>query len=192
MILALIEQPTFHPEKTQSLRMVLLGSTIIPPSAVATATDRKLIGASDTVVAYGLTEGTPICGASSKEGMKCDHGAVSVGPPLPGVRVRICENQSRRVLARGQTGELHYGGDLVINGYLYGDNQCFYDDPSGHWMATGDEAMMDEEGNVFVFGRYKDIIIRGGENLSPGLIENCLSRAGTFVSSASHLQRYRC
>ncbi|KAL8915361.1 MAG: hypothetical protein Q9171_000231 [Xanthocarpia ochracea] len=39
---------------------------------------------------------------------------------------------------------------------------------------------MDEEGNIFIFGRYKDIIIRGGENLSPGLIENCLGQAGVF------------
>lgn len=182
MLLALLRQPTFRPEKTRSLQKVLLGGTVVSPSIVATVTDPTLLGASEAIVGFGMTEGLPICSSSSKQGMKVDRGALSIGKALPGVRIRVCQSGTRRILMRGETGELHFSGGMVISGYLFGDNRCFYDDESGHWITTGDEAMMDLEGNVFIFGRYKDLIIRGGENLSPALIENCLGRAGILVS----------
>ena len=74
------------------------------------------------------------------------------------------------------------GGELLIQGYLVGDSRAFYDDFQGHWLATGDQAKMDGEGRIYVLGRYKDIIIRGGENLSPALIETCLNKAGVVVN----------
>lgn len=181
MILALLKQPTFHPDLTTSLQQVTLGGTIVAPSIVAAATNPELLGASEAIAGFGMSEGLPICYSSSKQGMKVDRGAVGLGRPLRGVRVRICQNGSRRVLTRGERGELHFSGGMVIAGYLFGDNHCFYDDEFGHWITTGDEAMMDQEGNIFIFGRYKDIIIRGGENLSPALIENCLGKAGILV-----------
>ena len=100
---------------------------------------------------------------------------------LAGAKLRICEPESRKVLRRGEVGELHLGGSGVIGGYMYGDNKVFYDDENGHWIATGDQAKMDEDGTIYIMGRYKDIIIRGGENLSPALIENCLEKTGVRV-----------
>lgn len=181
MLLALLKQPDFHPEKTETLQTVTLAGTIIPPDVVAAATDPTLLGAREAVVVYGMTEGLPICSSSSKKLMESHRGAMSLGKPLPGAKIRVCEHGSRLIVARGETGELHLSGDMVIDGYLRGDNEPFYTDESGDWMATGDQAMMDLEGNIFVLGRYKDVIIRGGENLSPALIENCLRRAGVTV-----------
>ena len=180
-----MKHPSFHPEKTQSLQCVLLGGTIVPPATVESAMDTQSLGVSQAVAGFGMTEGLPACGSPSAQDLKVKHGAISMGQALPGVKIRICAVHSRHILDRGQVGELHFCGDLVISGYLYGDNKSFYDDESGHWIATGDEAMMDTDGSVFIFGRYKDIIIRGGENLSPGLIENCLSRAGVQVRVVS-------
>ena len=138
-----------------------------------------------------MSEGAPVCGSPPGKDLRVKHGAVSMGQALPGVKIRVCAAQSRHILGRGEVGELHYGGDIVISGYLYGDNKSFYDDESGHWIATGDEAMMDADGNIFIFGRYKDIIIRGGENLSPGLIENCLGQAGVQVRCVSSRKEQR-
>ncbi len=185
MLLALLKQPNFHPEKTQSLQTITLAGTIVPPDVFAAATDPKLLGAREAVVVYGMTEGLPICSSSSMKFMKSHRGAMSLGQPLPGARVRVCENGSRLIVARGETGELHLSGDMVIGGYLRGDNESFYTDESGDWMATGDQAMIDQEGNIFVLGRYKDVIIRGGENLSPALIETCLREAGVTVTRES-------
>lgn len=88
-----------------------------------------------------------------------------------------------RSFRRGEVGELHLGGSGVIGGYMYmyGDNNVFYDYESGHWIATGDRAKMDVDGTLYIMGRYKDIIIRGGENLSPASIEGCLEKTGVRV-----------
>ncbi|KAL8670016.1 MAG: hypothetical protein Q9168_005417 [Polycauliona sp. 1 TL-2023] len=178
MLLALIKQPGFHPTKTRSLELVLLGGTIVPPAIYAIATSPKSLGASTAIAAFGMTEGLPICGSQPGHDLVVHRGAVSLGQALPGVRIRICKSQSTDIVRRGETGELHYSGDMVIGDYLHGDSKSIYNDESGRWIATGDEAMMDDQGNIFIFGRWKDIIIRGGENLSPGLIENCMGRAG--------------
>ena len=78
---------------------------------------------------------------------------------------------------RDETGELHIGGDMVIERYAYGDNEAFYLDAQGkEWMRTGDQASMDDSGAVYILGRYKDLIIRAGEKLAPALIEASLSK----------------
>lgn len=181
MLLALLKQPDFSPGKTQSLQKITLAGTVIPPNTVAAATDPKLLGAREAVVVFGMTEGLPIFSSSSKKLIESHRGVISLGQTCPGAKVRVCEHGSRLIVARGETGELHISGGMVIGGYLHGDNASFYTDGLGDWMATGDQAMMDEEGNMFVLGRYKDVIIRGGENLSPALIEICLLRAGVTV-----------
>jgi len=107
-----------------------------------------------------------------------------VGKVLPGARIRICPPSSREVLRRNVPGELHIGGTSVISGYLGGaDAEAFYEDACGTWLKTGDQAIIDENGVVHILGRYKDLIIRGGENVSPAKIEKCLEHIpGLFVS----------
>lgn len=57
-------------------------------------------------------------------------------------------------------------------------DSCFYDDDAGHWIITGDRAVMDEDGACHIVGRYKDLIIRGGENIAPKAIESYLQDLG--------------
>lgn len=69
------------------------------------------------------------------------------------------------------------GGTSVISRYLDGaDPEAFYNDQYGSWLKTGDQANMDEHGVVQLLGRYKDLIIRGGENISPAKIEECMGQ----------------
>ena len=181
MILAMQQQSSFHPHMVTSLKEISIGGTIVNPNIVLMASDPEVFGASEVVAGYGLTEVLPVCGSSTRKRLKVDQVAVSVGQLMPGVKARICELGSHKVLNRGDVGELHVSGPQKIGGYLYGDNAAFYTDPSGSWMATGDQARIDEDGDVFILGRYKDIIIRGGECLSPALIESCLDRTGIQV-----------
>ena len=112
-----------------------------------------------------------------------------VGKVLPGCRIRICAPASRDILKRNVAGELHIGGTAVITGYLDGaDPEAFYTDEYGSWLRTGDQATIDENGVVSIHGRYKDLIIRGGENISPAKIEQCLGQIpGLFVSDSNPL-----
>ena len=91
---------------------------------------------------------------------------------------------TKAVAVYGMSEGLPICGSAAGRGYLNGDNSGFYDDDHGHWFATGDQAKIDEKGSIYLLGRYKVIIIRGAENQSPALIENCLNKAGVVVSSA--------
>ena len=158
---------------------------MITPETLQAATNKSKLGADQAIAAYGMSEAVPICASSTKHGIVQENGVVCLGKILPGAKARVCEAGSVKALTRGEVGELHLGGDLVIKEYLYGDNTSFYNDDSGHWLVTGDQAKMTEDGKLYLLGRYKDIIIRGAENLSPGLIESCLNKAGVIVLLAS-------
>ena len=177
MILAMAQQTAFNPKSLASMKMIMMGGSIISPDIVAMCLDPNQFGASEVVRGYGLTEALSVCGTSTKTELKVDLGAVSQGSVAPGFRVKICAAGSQRILRREESGELHVSGPTVVEGYLHGNNDVFYSDEAGeHWFMTGDEAKMDKDGAIFILGRYKDIIIRGGENLSPALIENCLTK----------------
>ena len=160
----------------------MLGGTVISPDVVAAATDKARIGADKAMVGFGMTEGLPFLTTTVHEALRSEDGCLGLNNVTSGTKVKIYAPESRKSLRRGDIGELHVGGDLLIQGYLLGDSHAFYDDLQGHWLATGDQAKMDGEGRIYVLGRYKDIIIRGGENLSPALIETCLNKAGLVAS----------
>ena len=174
--------PFFAPHRTKSLRFVLFGGTVISPDIVAAATDKARLGADKAMVGFGMSEGLPTLGTTIGVALKSEDGCLGLDKIPPGTKIKICATESRKPLRRGEIGELHVGGELLIQGYLVGDSRAFYDDFQGHWLATGDQAKMDGEGRIYVLGRYKDIIIRGGENLSPALIETCLNKAGVVVN----------
>ena len=159
----------------------MFGGTVISPDIVAAAIDKARLGADKATVGFGMSEGLPMLGATIDGTWRSEDSCLGLDKIMPGVRVKICAPQSRKPLRRGEIGEFHVCGDLLIQGYLVGDNGAFYDDLQGHWLATGDQAKMDDEGTVYILGRYKDIIIRGGENLSPALIETSLNKAGVVV-----------
>ena len=86
----------------------------------------------------------------------------------------------------GEEGELHVGGPQVISGHLDAGNDVFYLDGKYRRIITGDMALIDDCGAVHIIGRYKDIIIRGGQNISPERIERCLGNIyGVEVSFES-------
>lgn len=98
------------------------------------------------------------------------HKPGSVGLPV-GVMLRICQPDSDHMMPPGQTGEVCIQGNNVITTYQNGAGQ---DSFSNGWFRTGDLGYIDEDGYVFLAGRIKDIIVRGGENIMPREIEELL------------------
>jgi acyl-CoA synthetase (AMP-forming)/AMP-acid ligase II len=98
---------------------------------------------------------------------------------MPHTAVKVVDPSNRsRILPVGERGELAASGYLVMKGY-HGDPvrtaEVRVKDSDGKvWMYSGDEAVMDQDGYVAITGRIKDLIIRGGENIHPLEIENCL------------------
>ena len=128
----------------------------------------------EVTIAYGMTETSPVSFQSGTDD-PLEKRVSTVGRVLPHVQVKVVDGDGR-VVARGERGELCTRGYSVMRGY-WGDAEktaaCI--DSSG-WMHTGDLATIDDEGYCNIVGRVKDMIIRGGENISPREIEEYLFR----------------
>lgn len=120
---------------------------------------------------YGLSEAAPVVALNPPEGPRKPG---SVGPPVPGVEVRIVDAEGRDADV-DQPGELLVRGPNVMQGYYQrpAENVRVLQDG---WLRTGDVARRDGDGYLFIVGRSKDIIISRGMNVYPREIEEVLER----------------
>jgi len=121
--------------------------------------------------AYGLTESTS---GFSMQRHDRPIKPGSVGPAIPGSEVRVVDDEGRP-LPPGQVGELIIKGPMVMIGYYKNEEETKRVKKDG-WLYTGDMAMMDEDGFIYLVDRKKDVIISGGENIYPVQIEDFLHR----------------
>jgi long-chain acyl-CoA synthetase len=122
----------------------------------------------DIMEGYGLTETTAAIAVNPSDKTKPG----SVGPPAIGIHIKIVDDQGN-ALPSNQTGEILVKGKVVMKGYynLPEETRAVL---QGGWFSTGDIGYQDEEGYVFITDRKKEIIIKGGFNISPTEIEACL------------------
>jgi long-chain acyl-CoA synthetase len=118
---------------------------------------------------YGLTEASPIVAAHRYSGVRK---LGSVGQPIPGVEVRILDDEDR-ALPTGQIGEIGVRGPNVMLGYYGLPDETARTLRNG-WLHTGDMGRLDEDGYLYVVERKKDLIIRGGFNVYPREVEDVL------------------
>ncbi|RST87697.1 long-chain-fatty-acid--CoA ligase [Aquibium carbonis] len=99
----------------------------------------------------------------------------SCGKPLPWVSLRIIDPATGRDAALGKVGEIWLKTAMIMKGYWNNPaatREVFAEDG---WFRTGDAAYLDEDGYIYLFDRFKDMIISGGENIYPAEIENVLN-----------------
>ncbi|POR32185.1 Nonribosomal peptide synthetase-like protein [Tolypocladium paradoxum] len=174
LVKALLAHKGFPSPKDLNISLVTIGGTSISVEDIQLC--RQGLGAKDAIQAYGMSEGAPLVSWLRRDPMLTDGYHPGIGKALPGACIRICEPETRKVLDRDEVGELHLGGPSVISSYLGGpDGDDFYTDDSGTWLASGDQARLDQDGVLHIMGRYKELIIRGGENIHPGRIESSLA-----------------
>jgi acyl-CoA synthetase (AMP-forming)/AMP-acid ligase II len=97
----------------------------------------------------------------------------SIGRPLPDVEVKIVDEQGVEV-PMGEVGEITARGPRVMSGYWRDEQKTAQVITPDGWLHTGDMGWVDGEGYIYLTGRGDDMIIRGGENISPEEIENAL------------------
>jgi len=133
------------------------------------------LGSQAIEIVYASTETGPMASTGRTLTVKeLDRGGeITIGSPAVGGTVKICAPEETTPLPLNTEGELHYTSATICDGYIGGDlPSAFYSDQNGQaWMATGDAAMINDEGLIFIVGRVKDMIIRGGVNISPAAIE---------------------
>lgn len=166
--------PDFAEKLSGKLGTCILGGGFTTPAEMLHL--ENALGGANLLNGYGQTECSPVisCPVPSDP---IERRAVSVGHPLPGMDVRIWR-EGDGFLPAGEIGEVVVKGPNTMNGY-YGlppEQQPF--DADG-WLHTGDLGLIAEDGLLQLRERIKDIIIRGGENISPLEIEQALLEEGS-------------
>jgi fatty-acyl-CoA synthase len=129
---------------------------------------------SEVTIAYGMTETSPV----SFQTRLTDPIAArveTVGRVMPHLEVKIVD-ESGRMVPRGESGELCTRGYSVMMGYWGAEDKTREVLDAAGWMHSGDLASIDEQGYCRIVGRIKDLVIRGGENISPREVEEYLYR----------------
>jgi acyl-CoA synthetase (AMP-forming)/AMP-acid ligase II len=181
MIQAIANLPT-RTQSLPSLHCIIMGGAPLSSQTMELA---KGLKPTWLAMGYGLSEGvvTLVDVQKGDIARTRSNGDVSSGHAVSGSKIRICAPGSRTPLLRGELGELHQGGPAVFDGYLGVESSSCYKDEGISWLATGDQAYMDDDGYIYFLGRYKDLIIRGGENISPEKIEEYLFKQQNVVVS---------
>lgn len=176
--LELLANGTVPHEGFQHLRTGIAAGSSVPTELMRKL--HKILNLTELVICYGMTETSPVS-AMTRTDDPLEKRIDSVGQLMSHVEAKVVDPHDwTRTLDIGERGELAVSGYLLMKKY-WGDPVKTTEvmipdseDPSKMWMHTGDEASMDEQGYVKITGRIKDIIIRGGENIHPLEVENCL------------------
>jgi fatty-acyl-CoA synthase len=172
MFIAELEHPRFGEFDLSSLRTGIMAGSPCPISVM-----RRVVAEMhmpEVTICYGMTETSPVSFQTQPDD-PLERRVGTVGRVHPHVQVKLIDTDGR-VTPRDAPGELLTRGYSVMRGY--------WDDPertrdaidAGGWMHTGDLGVIDEQGYCNIVGRVKDMIIRGGENVSPREIEEYLYR----------------
>jgi acyl-CoA synthetase len=166
---SLLDHPDFDPVRHVALMPVIgLGGSAVP-AAVGERAERLGI---TTTRSFGSTEHPSITGCSAVSPR--DKRLHTDGAPLPGVEMRLVDDDGRDV-ALGEPGEIWSRGPDCFVGYTDPALTAAAFAPGG-WYMTGDVGVLDADGYLAITDRKKDIIIRGGENVSAAEVEEILVR----------------
>jgi fatty-acyl-CoA synthase len=171
MFRALLEDPSFPQTDCSSLRTGIMAGAPCPVELMRQVISR--LHMPEVAIGYGMTETSPLSTLSARED-SLEKRVGSVGRVLPHLEICIRDRDSGEIIARGQAGEFCTRGYSVMIGYWEDEKATRAAIDSQGWMHSGDLAVMEPDGYVHIVGRLKDMIIRGGENISPREIEEVL------------------
>ncbi|KAL8866214.1 MAG: hypothetical protein Q9174_006432, partial [Haloplaca sp. 1 TL-2023] len=176
MLRAIIDHPALSTRDTKSLQLIKLAANDVLGSDARACSE--ILHAKVVTNAFGMTETSCMTDIFAwKDGLCKDSEPFPVGRIAPGAKARVCPPGSHEPVKRGIIGELHQGGGTITDRYIGGEDQSnFYKDKEGLWHVSGDRAIMAESGELTMLGRYKDVINRAGENISPSVMERVLNR----------------
>jgi fatty-acyl-CoA synthase len=171
MFIGELDHPRFAEFDFSTLRTGIMAGSPCPVEVMKRVQSRMCMR--EVTICYGMTETSPVSTQSATDD-PLDKRVSTVGRVHPHVEIKIVDPATGAVVPRGERGELCTRGYCVMLGYWSNPEATREVIDAGRWMHTGDLATMDEDGYVNIVGRIKDMIIRGGENISPREIEEFL------------------
>jgi len=182
MLKNIIDSPDFTKYDLSSLQVITYGAAPMPFEVISKA--MKVLPKVRFINAFGQTETAStittlgpedhiIEGTEEEKEKKLKRLASSIGRPLPDVEVKIL-GEKGEALPPNEIGDIVAKGPRIMKGYWKDDQKTAQAFTSDGWLITGDRGWTDEEGYIYLAGRGDDMIIRGGENISPEEVENAL------------------
>ncbi len=150
-----------------SVRLAITGAAPLPPD---TATDFEERFNLPLRQGYGLTEASPVVTSSVFEG---EPRPFSIGTVLPGMEVRLIDEEGEDAL-EGDAGEIWVRGPNVFAGYWEDPEATAHAKTEDGWLRTGDVAITDDDGFLYLVDRAKDLIIVSGFNVYPAEVEDAI------------------
>ncbi|RPE37896.1 long-chain acyl-CoA synthetase [Streptomyces sp. Ag109_O5-1] len=161
----LVRQPGKEAYDVSRLRACLAGGAAMP---VQVQQDFRTAFGCAVLEGYGLSETSPVVSVNT---LQAGPRPGSVGIPIPGVQVRLVDNGTE--VPQGETGEITVRGHNVMKRYWKRPEETAAAIRDG-WFHTGDLGRVDRDGYLWIVGRKKDVIIRGGYNVYPREVEEVL------------------
>jgi malonyl-CoA/methylmalonyl-CoA synthetase len=163
----LLDVPDAHRYDLSRVRLITSGSDRLP--------DEAFTGFQNTfgytlLERYGMTE----TGMNCSNPLRGERRIGSVGPPLPGVDVRVVNSETGEILPVGEIGDVQLRGPNVFKGYWRQAEKTSASFTADGWFKTGDLGYLEADGYLTLCGRSKDLIISGGLNIYPPEVERVL------------------
>ena len=176
VFLALIQHPDFKAEMFKGVRLVMSGGAPLPASLVQQYHDAGIV----LQQGFGMSEAAPSIATLQKEQALAKAG--SIGRAVFHLEARIVDDTMHE-LPRNQIGELVIRGPNLMQGY-WNRPEATAEAFTGGWFHTGDLARMDEDGDMYIVERKKDMFISGGENVYPAEVENAIYELPQIAENA--------
>lgn len=169
MFIAELTHPEFHRFNLQSLRTGVMAGSPCPIEIMKQVQSNMHM--TEVSICYGMTETSPVS-VQTIIGTPIEKQVSTVGTVHDHLELKVIDPETGNIVQRGVSGELCVRGYSVMLKYWNNPEATNSVLDQQRWMHTGDLATMDNEGYINITGRIKDLIIRGGENISPKEIED--------------------
>lgn len=171
MFIAMLEHSQFPQFDFSSLRTGIMAGSPCPIEVMKKVIDK--MNMREIVIVFGQTEASPGCTMTTTSD-SLEKRVNTVGRAFPGVECKIIDPDTGETLPADKAGEFCARGYNIMKGYYKMPEATAQAIDKDGWLHSGDLCTVDSEGYYKVVGRIKDMIIRGGENIYPKEIEECL------------------
>ena len=180
----MLAEPSLTKAQAAHMRLFISGSA---PLLIETFTEWQQRTGHTILERYGMSETVMLtsnpCGPDARHGGATERRGGTVGFPLPGVTLRVMEEDGKLV-APGEIGGIQVKGPNVFKGYWRMPEKTAEEFTADGFFRTGDVGKVDERGYVTIVGRSKDLIISGGYNVYPAEIEGYINDMPGVAESA--------
>jgi fatty-acyl-CoA synthase len=171
MFIGILEHRDFEKYDYSTLRTGIMAGANCPVSVMQACVDK--LNMKDIITVYGLTEASPGCTMTTVDD-SVERRVSTAGRTFPFIETKIVDTVTRNTLGPNKQGEFCVRGYNVMKGYYKNEEATNAAIDDEGWLHTGDLAEIDDYGYYRITGRSKDMIIRGGENISPKEIEDVI------------------